>query len=133
MNSRCRTQLRNCFFAAVVYLATTWICVWLLKHSLADAALPLRALIGVLPVIPTLFMIGFVVRLVRASDELQRRIDLEALAIASIAVGLGCLALSLLIRADVIALSAHDGLIWVFPAQALAYALARIWASRRYQ
>ncbi|HET9032678.1 MAG TPA: hypothetical protein VFN25_07210 [Dokdonella sp.] len=128
-----KMNLGNCLAAALAYVATTWFCLWLLEHSLLDAPLMLRTLVSLLPVVPILFAIRAVVRLLLAGDEMQRRIDLEALAIAAVAVGLGCLTLSLLLVANVIALSARDAMRWVFPAQWIAYGLARIWAQRRYQ
>lgn len=128
-----RHELRGCFFAALAYLATTWISVWLLKYSLGNAPLALRALVSLLPVIPIGFAIRAVVNLVRAGDELQRRIDLEALAIAAVVVGLGCLTLSFLLTADVVNFSARQAMVWVFPAQWIAYVVARTMAQRRYR
>ena len=128
-----KTNLGNCFAAALAYVATTWLCLWLLKHSLLDAPLITRTLVSLLPVVPIVFAIRAVVRLVLAGDEMQRRIDLEALAIAAVATGLGCLTLSLLLAANVIALSARNAMLWIFPAQWIAYGLARIWAQRRYR
>ena len=128
-----KTSLANCLVSALAYLATTWVCVWLLKHRLLDAPVVVRALVSLMPVIPIGFAIGAVVSLVRGGDELQRRIDLEALAIAAVAIGLGCLTLSFLLLAHVLDLSAREALLWVFPAQWIAYGLARIWAQRRYR
>ena len=128
-----KPNLSRCLVAALAYLATTWISVWLLKHSLLDASSMLRALVSLLPVVPIAFAIRAVVRLVLGGDEMQRHIDLEALAIAAVVVGFGCLTLSLLLVAEVIDVSARHAMLWVFPAQWVAYALARIWAQRRYR
>ncbi len=128
-----KSNLTSCFVAALAYLATTWFCVWLLKNSLHDASLMLRAGVSLLPIVPIAFAIRAVVRLVLDGDELQRRIDLEALAISAVAVGLGCLTLSLLLVAGVMQLTAQQALRWVFPALWIVYGLARVWAQRRYQ
>ncbi|MEO8460552.1 MAG: hypothetical protein ABI451_08495 [Dokdonella sp.] len=133
MRAEQRPLLKNCFFSSLAYLATTWICVWLLRHGLADAPIVVRALVGMLPTVPIVFAIRAVVKLVLAGDELQRRIDLEAFAIASVALGLGCLTASLLIVADVIVISGRQALLWVFPIQWIAYGFAKIWATNRYQ
>src|SRR5690554_8195362 len=97
--------LRESLLAASVYLLTTWTCVWLLRHPLADAATWLRAGVGLLPVLAIGWAIRVVVRQALAGDELQRRINLEAIAVAALVVGLGSLTLSLLVVADVIAVS----------------------------
>ncbi len=128
-----KSNLRRCLVAALAYLATTWVSVWLLRHSLLDAPLMVRALVSLLPVVPIVFAIRAVVRLVLSGDEMQRRIDLEALAVAALVVGFGCLSVSLLLVAEVIEVSARQAMIWVFPAHWIVYALARIWAQRRYQ
>lgn len=129
---RTAPHLRDCFLAALGYVATTWVCIGLLRHALVDAPTVLRAAIALLPVVPIVLATRAVVRLVRAGDELQRRIDLEALVIAGVVVGLACLTASLLEAADVIELSARQALIWIFPAQWIAYVLARVWTRRRY-
>jgi hypothetical protein len=126
-------HIRGCFISAVAYVATTWICVWLLANPLAGSSLAWRALVSIVPLVPMGFSVREVLRLVRAGDELQRRMDLEALAIAAIAVGVGCLTLNLLIRADVVVVTARQATLWVFPALVIAYAIARAWTHRRYQ
>lgn len=134
MNSKSTIrELRACLIAALAYLITTWVCVWLLKHSLLDAPLALRGLASLVPLIPIGLAVRAVVKLVRAGDELQRRIDLEALAISAVLVGMGCLTLSFLLLAEVVDFSAREALTWVFPAQWIVYGLARFHAQRRYQ
>jgi hypothetical protein len=126
-------RLGECFLAAVAYVLTTWACLWLLRHPLADAALWLRAATSLLPILPMLLAVRAVVRLILAGDELQRRIDLEAIAASSLLVGLGALTLNLLIRAEVLEISSRQATLWVLPALWVGYALARIWAARRYR
>lgn len=128
-----RRELGACFIAALAYLITTWICVWLLKHSLLDAPIALRVVVSLLPLVPIGLAVRAVVNLVRSGDELQRRIDLEALAIAAVLVGLGCLTLSFLLLAGLVEFSAREALVWVFPAHWIVYALARLHAQRHYQ
>jgi hypothetical protein len=125
--------LRESLFAALAYVLTTWVCVWLLKHPLLDAAAWLRAAVGLLPVLAIGWAIRVVVRRALAADELQRRINLEAIAAAALVVGLGTLTLSLLVAADVIAVSGQAALVWTLPALAVGYVAARFWAMRRYR
>lgn len=121
------------FLPAVAYIVVTGLCVWLLKGPLAEAQVWLRAAVSLLPLLPITLAVRAVVQIVLAGDELERRIDLEAMAIASALVGYGSLTLSLLISAEVVAISAGRALLWVFPALWLGYAAAKVWASRRYR
>jgi hypothetical protein len=125
--------LLNCFLTALVYVATTWVAVWLLGHALADAAPGLRALVALLPVLPIVLVVRILVQMVLAGDELQQRIDLEAIAISALGVSLGALTLSLLMVAGVINVTGRQALVWVFPAIWIAYGFARAWAARRYR
>src|SRR3546814_9701773 len=75
---------RTSIIAALAYAVTVLICVWLLKHPLADAPPVWRALVALVPMAPITWMIRIQVATMLARDELQRRIDLEAIAIASI-------------------------------------------------
>ena len=128
-----RPLLRDCFVASLAYVFTVWASIWLLRNVLVDAATWLRTLVVLLPVLPMAFAIRAVVKIVLAGDEMQRRIDLEAIAIAALAVSLGTLTLSLLMVVKVVAISGQDALVWVFPALWIGYSFARAWAARRYR
>lgn len=133
MDACSRPFSRAFAFAAAAYVVTIFSCVWLLKHSLAEAPLYLRIPVALLPVAPIVWMIRLQVAMILARDELQRRIDLEAIAIASIGVGLGSLSLALLIVARVWDISGRTALVWVLPALSLCYGVARYWVARRYR
>ena len=132
-STSCSNRIRRCALATLAYLATTALSVWLLKGAMADESTSLRAVVSLLPVIPIAFAIREVLRLVRASDELQRRIDLEALAIAALVVGLFCLSLGFLVSAQVFEIKGSTVLIWMFPALSVTFVLARIRAQRHYR
>ncbi|HEV2682427.1 MAG TPA: hypothetical protein VGV14_18125 [Rhodanobacter sp.] len=91
----------------------------------------LKIALAVLPVLPVLFVVRAMVRLVLGSDELEQRIHLIGLAIAATVVSTLSLVGGFLAAADVIKL---DGaiLIWVWPILVVVYAAGRGWASRRY-
>lgn len=133
MTSTQRPQYIACLITAAAYMATTWISVRLLGSELADAPTAARVFVALMPIIPIGFAIRAVVGLMRNGDELQRRIDVEALAIAALAVGLGTLTLSLLLKAVAFETSSTHALVWVFPALSVTYVAARIVASQRYQ
>ncbi len=132
MHTKTSLLLRDCFFAAVAYIATTWACMWLLNGPLSNASLVLRGLVSVIPLLAIGLSTRAAVRLVLAGDEMQRRIDLEAIAIASLTVGFSALTLSLLSAADVVALSGQRALAFIFPGLCCAYVAARVWIRRRY-
>lgn len=133
MTDTCPASRRVSLLAALAYAGTVLACVWLLKHPLADATVPVRAFVALLPIVPIVWLIRITVRSMLARDELQRRIDLEAIAIASLALGLGTLTLALLTVAELVAISGRTALTWVFPALWLGYGLARHWVARRYR
>lgn len=133
MDGCSRPYSRTLAFATAAYVVTIFICVWLLKHSLADAPLYLRVPVALLPVAPMVWLIRVQVAMIMARDELQRRIDLEAFAIAAIGVSLGALGLSLLIVARVWDVAGRTALVWMLPAVLLSYGVARYWVARRYR
>jgi len=115
------------------YVAVLFAGTWLLRYPLADASLWVRAGISLLPAVPIAFVARSLVRLIRDSDELQRRIDLEAIAIASLFITMGYFTLGLLAASDVIEVAGDVAMIWVLPLWCLAFGLAKCWSARRYR
>ena len=91
----------------------------------------LKAVLAVLPVLPLLFVVRAMVRLVLGGDELEQRIHLIGLAVATTVVSTLSLVGGFLAAAGVVRL---DGsiLIGVWPLLVVLYAGGRSWASRRY-
>lgn len=117
----------------LAYVVVILACAWLLKHPLADAGPWLRGGVSLLPVVPIAFFSRAMVRFIRDNDELQRRIDLEAIAIASLIVAIGYFTLGLLAAADVISIAGDVAMIWVLPALCGTFGLVKLWSARRYQ
>ncbi|OOG65661.1 hypothetical protein B0E46_03740 [Rhodanobacter sp. B04] len=111
------------------YIAIMFL-LWPLLPRVHDHAL-LEIALALLPVLPVLFVVRAMVRLVLGSDELEQRIHLIGLAVAATVVSMLSLAGGFLAAAGVIKL---DGaiLIWVWPTLVVVYAIGRGWASRRY-
>ena len=101
-----------------------------LRHADAIGS---RIALALLPVLAIAMAGRAILRFVRGSDELQRRIQLDALALAALVLCVGSFALGMLSRADVVRLEAAAVLLMVLPAYVLLYALFAAIASRRYR
>lgn len=125
-----RRYLREILPAMVGYIAAVFLSVWLLKRVDAPA---LRALIALLPVPGIALAMRAIVHRIRDADELQRRIEVEAVSIAAAFVSLGYLAAGFLQRAKVIDVPSSTAMIWVFPLVALSFGVAKAVLGRRYR
>lgn len=92
----------------------------------------LRVLVALLPAAIVLWMLRVVVRYVRASDEMQRRIELESIAIAAMLVSSGYMAAGFLQTARLIDVPAKVAMLWVFPMLCVAYGVVKVVIARRY-
>lgn len=124
-----RRYLREFLPAMALYVIALCASVWLLKRVDHVA---LRALVALLPVPPVAFAVRAMMRYIRDADELQRRIEVEAVSIATACVSLGYLAAGFLQLAKVIDVPAGAAMIWMFPLVCVAYGLAKAAVSRRY-
>lgn len=92
-----------------------------------------RGVLAVLPLLPMLGVIRAVVRLIRDEDELERRIDLEAFAIAAMVVGFGFFSYGLLLGAAVLPMPPVELVaLLVMPVLFVSYGLAKWRVARRY-
>jgi hypothetical protein len=128
-----KRYLREFIPAMSAYVLAIVLCSWLLKRPLAGAEPALRAAVALLPALPIMLVLRAVVRVIRDNDELQRRIDLEAIAVAALVVGLGYFAAGLLVAAGVLAVPGQVALVWALPLLCLAYGVAKCIALRRYR
>lgn len=93
-----------------------------------------RVVLAILPLLPVLLAIRAMIRVLRDQDELERRIDLEAIAIAAMLTGFGYFSLGLLLSADVGWRLAPDALaIWVLPCLFGSFGVAKCLIARRYR
>lgn len=121
--------MREFMPAMVAYVVLLFASVLLLKRV---DELGLRALIALLPVPAIAMALRAIVRYIRDADELQQRIELEAVSIATAFVSLLYLAGGFLQSAKVIDIPASAAMIWVFPLVCVVYGLAKVAVSRRY-
>ena len=125
-----RRYLREFMPAILGYVVAVFLSVWLLKR--VDAPL-LRALIALLPVPAIALAMRAIVRRIRDADELQRRIEVEAVSIATAFSSLGYLAAGFLQRAGVIDVPSSAAMIWVFPLVCFSFGVSKAVLSRRYR
>ena len=83
--------------------------------------------------IPTDDAVRAIARYIRDSDELQRRIELEAVSTSTALVALLYLTAGLLQMAKVIELPAGPAMFWVFPLVCLGYGVAKGIIAWRYR
>jgi len=113
--------------AYVVVLAGSLV---LLRHVEPPA---LRAMVALLPVAPIALVLRAMVRFIRGVDELQQRIELEAVCIAAACVSLGYMTAGFLQGARVIDVPASAAMLWVFPLVCGSYGVAKAVVARRYR
>jgi hypothetical protein len=77
MEANQKRYLKEIGSSMAAYTAMVAVSIWLLKGH-ADS--PLRYIFAVLPLIPSAFAIWAAIRFFRGLDELQRRIQFEAIA-----------------------------------------------------
>ena len=125
-----RRYIRALWPALIGYSLALFLSLWLLRRGIDP--LPLRALVAVLPVLPLALMMRAALRYLREIDELQRRIETEAIGIASLLVSLLFFAGGLLEKAQVFDVDAGVAMIWVFPLLCAIYGIAKMILTRRY-
>ena len=112
-----------------------WALLWYFAALLASASLmahststPARVSLALLPLPPLALIVALSVRRVLGMDEMQRRIELAALAVVAVATWLGFGVCWMLRHAGVPLATPLLGF-WGMP---LLYVFARRWAGRRY-
>ena len=128
-----RRYVRELFSAMAGYVALLYSSFWLLRRHGAEIGAPLKAILALLPMLPIAYVARAIVRVIRDSDELEQRIDLEAAAVSGLVVGLGYLTLGLLASAEVITLDGSAMAVWVFPSLCGTFGLAKWWTSWRFR
>jgi len=125
-----RRYLRALWPALALYSLTLFASIFLIRRGIESV--PLRGLVAVLPVLPIGWMMLAALRYLREVDELQRRIETEAIGIASLLVSLLYFAGGMLEKAEVIRMDAGVAMIWVFPLLCGTYGIAKMILTRRY-
>lgn len=128
-----RRYLFELLSAMAAYVATVLASIWWLRHHGDELGTFAKAALALLPMLPIAAAARAIVRVIRDSDELEQRIDLEAAAIAGLVVGLGFLSLGLLASAEAVELDASAVAIWVFPALCGSFGIAKCLSAWRFR
>lgn len=93
-----------------------------------------RVVLAMLPLLPIVLLIRAMIRVIRDQDELERRIDLEAIAIAAVSTAFGFFSFGLLLSAGIGWKVAPDAVaIWVLPCLFGTFGIAKLLVSLRYR
>ena len=114
--------------AMAAYVVVIWLSRWLLRGPLEHAGDGWQIAVAVLPVVPVLFLLVAVVRLLRGTDELYRRICIDSLAIAG-----GATALIAVTYGLIEGPLPHPSAWWTYVTFMTAWAVATVIVRRRYR
>jgi hypothetical protein len=117
----------------MLVVVTLYVAIMLLVWPRADATagLPLKITLALSPVVPVAWLVWLMARRVMHSDELEQRLHLLALGIATAAVGTLSMVGGFLAAAHIWSVGGAV-LIWVFPLLCVAYDIARALLKRHY-
>lgn len=115
--------------AMVGYVAVMLLRNRLLHGPMRNASEPAQLAVALLPIVPTAFVFAAIVKLVRDTDELLRRIAIESLALAGGATALLAVTYGLIEGERLPRLSAW----WTYITFMVAWIIAWLFVRRRYQ
>jgi hypothetical protein len=124
---------RRLVVAMAVYVVLLFGSILSLKGLAADWPAAVRGLLALLPVLPIAFVGKIFIDYLGECDEMIRRIELEAIGMSSLLVGLLFMAAGFLMQAKVFTLDGGTVAIWVFPLLCGIYGLTKWLAIRRYR
>jgi len=133
MRTAHRTYLKTFIPAMLAYVLVLFASILILKKIGIEAPLYLRAFLSLSPVIPIMFVCRALIRFLRDSDELERQIELESIALSGLFTGVIFLCLGFLANSKIIHLDGAGVAIWVFPSLFGLYGIAKCFASWRYR
>ena len=125
-----RRYIRAMWPILIGYSLSVSLSIWWIKRGIESV--PLRALVAVQPALALVLLMRAALRYLREIDELQRRIETEAIGIASLLVSVLYFAGGLLQLAKVIDIRAGVAMIWVFPLLCLVCGVSKMILTRRY-
>lgn len=128
-----RPANRRYYLHSILPLLVMTVLLLLPRWLPTDFSAPLRNALLLLPLLPFAFVLLLFLRYLRESDELERKVEVEALGLSAVATMLAALGGLLLSRPGGPAPDTGTVLTAVLLAQIGTYWLVRIWLRRRYQ
>ena len=125
-----RRYLRALMGSMSMYVLVLCASIWLLKRVDVPA---LRAILALAPVVPIGYAVRAMVGYMRGLDEMQQRIELEAVGVATVLVSMLYMTAGLLQSARLIHVDGDVAMIWVFPLVCAVYGIAKAFVARRYR
>lgn len=126
MNRAGKTYTIELIASMVAYTVILMGSIWALERTEARI---LQVVLAVLPVVPLLFGLRAFLRFLSRMDELQQRIQLQAIGFAAGATGMITITIGFLGNAGL----PQPSWIWVFPMIIAFWGIGTAIASRRYQ
>ena len=129
-NQHHRRYAREFALSMVIYVVLIFASFWLIRNL----ELPAwgRALLALLPCVGVALWGRAQYRYLLGCDELQQKIELQAIAMASALLVFGSFPLGLMASAKVFVIPGKIVLLWILPTFFLLYGVCKIWASRRF-
>ena len=124
---------RRLAVAMAVYVLLLLASIALLKGLAGSWPIGLKAVLALLPAVPVALVGKIYIDYLGECDEMIRRIELEAVGMSSLVVGLLFLSAGFLMQARLFTLDGGTVAIWVFPLLCGIYGLTKWLAIRRYQ
>lgn len=126
MNKAAKTYTFELIASMIAYSVILMASIWALERT--DSRV-LQVVLAVLPVVPLLFALRAFLRFLARMDELQQRIQLQAIGFAAGATGLVTITVGFLENAGL----PQPSWIWVFPMLIAFWGLGTAITSRRYE
>lgn len=126
MDSVSKRYMREFFLGMTVYVIAIILSVTLVEQTPRDSIL--RFLIAIIPIVPIVFVLAAFLRYLSGIDELQQRIQLQAIGFAAGATSMLTFAYGLLENVGL----PHLSLIYVFPLTVALWGLSLSYFTRRY-
>ncbi len=126
MNSAARAYTIQFLGAMAAYMILLFVSIYLLENN---PTAPWRGVVAALPAIPTLLGLLAFIRFLGRMDEMQRRIQFDAIAFTAGATAILTFTWGLLENAGF----PHISLIWVLPLMAALWGIATGVSAARYR
>ena len=125
-----RQYMHDMGLAGLAYAVVLVGSVYVVRHTSPPQWL--AVVLALVSAAPALLMMRAFLRRLRGLDEFQRRVELEALAVAAAVVGFASFTYGFL-QSFAGLPQFDDALMWVFPALCFTWGIAQIFVRRRYQ